>query len=264
MRNASIKAGDAFVTNEGSAYVVIEYIDYENILIEFEGIHVHRKRTTSRWIRSGQIKNPYHASVHGIGYFGIGNYVGSRIVDGVQIRTQEYEAWCGMLKRCYCPRTHVRQPSYIGCSVSDEWLNFQTFAEWYVNQPGYTEGWDLDKDLLCIGNKVYSEENCTLLPRELNSLLVMFKHINLEKYPRGIYLRENKTYRVELGSLSSTRKTKSVKTLQEAIMLRNENTEQRISEVINKYIGILKCDVMDALMLRLRETLMIPLNFAST
>ena len=76
-----------------------------------------------------------------------------------------------MLARNYDPYTQSKQPAYIGCSVCEEWLCFQNFAEFYINHPSYGLGYNLDKDLLVKGNKVYSPETCTMLPPDLNVVI---------------------------------------------------------------------------------------------
>lgn len=85
--------------------------------------------------------------------------------------TLVYTTWRNMLKRCYCPKFHAKQPTYIGCSVADEWHDFQNFAEWLENHEYSDRGYHLDKDLLIPGNKIYAPDHCVFVPQELNSLL---------------------------------------------------------------------------------------------
>ena len=63
-------------------------------------------------------------------------------------------------------------PLYGGRSVTVQgsWYNFQTFAEWYTNQPCYGKGWELDKDLVDYKASEYNENTCTLVPSAINSL----------------------------------------------------------------------------------------------
>ena len=81
-------------------------------------------------------------------------------------KCQYYSTWQGMLKRCYSTANHRRQPTYVGCSVTTEWLMFSVFREWMQSQPW--EGNHLDKDILFPGNRVYSSETCVFVPPELN------------------------------------------------------------------------------------------------
>jgi hypothetical protein len=64
---------------------------------------------------------------------------------------------------------HENKPTYVGCSVAAEWHLFSVFREWMISQEW--KGLQLDKDLLVIGNKVYSPETCLFIPRNINTLL---------------------------------------------------------------------------------------------
>lgn len=112
----------------------------------------------------------YTPTVRGVGFLGVGNH--KTKVGGKE--TPAYRTWKSMLTRCYDPSWHAEYPTYIGCTVTPEWHNFQTFAEWYHAQT-IGEGWALDKDLTIKGNKVYSAETCTFVPPEINSLLINSK-----------------------------------------------------------------------------------------
>ena len=116
--------------------------------------------------KNGQIKNPYDRCIFGIGYLGEGD---------AQQKTQVGYCWRGMLERCYCDRMKKIHPAYYGIStVCEEWLDFQVFARWYnenIYQVG-TERMHLDKDILVKGNKVYSPENCLIVPQRINMLFM--------------------------------------------------------------------------------------------
>ena len=78
-----------------------------------------------------------------------------------------YETWANMLSRCYSAKTQDRQPTYVGCSVSEEWLTFSAFKNWMKKQEW--EGKHLDKDILIKGNKVYSSDACIFVTQTVNS-----------------------------------------------------------------------------------------------
>ena len=83
-----------------------------------------------------------------------------------------YSRWKSMINRCYNPRVWDTFPTYEGCTVCDEWLYFQSYAEWfYTACPGDPSMYDVDKDLLCPNNKIYSPETCEFLPRAINILV---------------------------------------------------------------------------------------------
>lgn len=79
-----------------------------------------------------------------------------------------YKTWSNMLKRCYSIKTQNNQPTYKGCSVTEEWLTFSNFRSWMEKQN--FEGMHLDKDLLIEGNKVYSPETCIFVSGMVNTL----------------------------------------------------------------------------------------------
>jgi hypothetical protein len=89
---------------------------------------------------------------------------------------KEYELWDSLLKRCYCSKLQKKFPTYLGCSASENFKGYSYFYEWCQNQIGFGQlGFQLDKDFITKGNKVYSEDTCLFLPRELNSLLISRK-----------------------------------------------------------------------------------------
>lgn len=100
-----------------------------------------------------------------------------------------FKHWYGMLQRCYYENRSKHWDVYIGCSVCDEWLHSTNFIEWY-NQ-NYIDGYQIDKDLLCKGNKVYSPYTCCFLPKEINSFLTKSNKAR-GKYPIGVSCRGSK------------------------------------------------------------------------
>ena len=86
---------------------------------------------------------------------------------------KEYTLWHSMLKRCYFEPYLEKRPTYVGCSVSDTFLYYHLFRAWCQTQVGFgKEEYQLDKDLLIKGNKLYSEDTCVFIPPALNSLLL--------------------------------------------------------------------------------------------
>lgn len=135
----------------------------------------------TRNIERGQSRKPH--LMYGVAYNSRGKH--KTKIKGTRKSTVVYQAWFSMIVRCYSKKTQSRQPAYIGCTVDDRWLDFQVFAEWYENHPYSGLGYQLDKDLLTPNNKVYSAENCTLLPQELNKILTD-NHAVRGYYPQGV------------------------------------------------------------------------------
>jgi len=78
-----------------------------------------------------------------------------------------YQAWVSMLRRCYSAKYQDHYPTYIGCTVSEEWERFSNFRAWMEKQDWQDK--QLDKDLLVEGNKVYSEDTCVFVSHSVNS-----------------------------------------------------------------------------------------------
>lgn len=139
----------------------------------------------------GELKNPYDKMIFGIGYIGVGKYnTGTS-----KKHTREHYIWRAMLERCYAEHLKYRCPSYYGIvTVCEEWHNFQNFAEWYhKNKYECGERLQCDKDILYPGNKIYSPENCILVPQSINLLFVKHKP-NKFGLPQGISKTETGKY----------------------------------------------------------------------
>ena len=100
-----------------------------------------------------------------------------------------YRTWTSMLERCYSDKYHKRRPTYIGCTVCEEWLTFSNFRNWMVKQDW--ENNQLDKDLLDIGNKVYGPDSCVFVTQIVNSFLTASGNARGE-YPIGAYFNKQK------------------------------------------------------------------------
>ena len=110
-------------------------------------------------------------------------------VDGKIVK--EYDLWQHMLERCFSEKYQTRQPTYIGCNVSNNFLNYSFFYEWCQEQIGFgnidTNGryWQLDKDLLFTDNKTYSESTCVFVPNEIN-MFFTDRGNDRGEYPIGV------------------------------------------------------------------------------
>lgn len=164
---ANERIGSISINKFGSIMKVMEYNNANDILVKFEkGEPVH---TTWDCFQIGEVKNPYDKSICGVGYLGKGDYkakINSK--DSIQ-----YSVWKSMLQRCYDEELHKKHPTYKDCTVCDEWLNFQKFAEWYdLNYYETDKRMNLDKDILIKKNKVYSPDTCIFVSQRINILFV--------------------------------------------------------------------------------------------
>jgi hypothetical protein len=154
--------GKRFKTNHGCEYEVIEYTNSKDVKIRFLSSG-HEKNVTTGNITRGLIDDPYRRSVCGVGCFGDGKHVSRENGE----KTKKYDMWNGMIKRCYNEASLKNYPTYERCYVIKEWLNFQTFGDWFdVN---YVLGFHLDKDILSKDISIYSTKTCLFVPPEINS-----------------------------------------------------------------------------------------------
>ena len=89
---------------------------------------------------------------------------------GTRVKCPAYYTWSNMIKRCYSDKECLKYPTYMGCTVAPEWHSFMHFRDWWLQH--YKDGYQLDKDLLVVGNKVYSPDTCIFVPQWLNMLTV--------------------------------------------------------------------------------------------
>lgn len=95
-----------------------------------------------------------------------------------------YSFWRRMLERCYSKKWHEKHPTYIECFVCEEWKRFSCFNTWFNEH--YIEGYELDKDILVQGNKLYSPSTCCFVPHRINALLCNCAAAR-GKYRVGVY-----------------------------------------------------------------------------
>lgn len=166
MSNLKYGVGNIFKSKNCGYFEVIGYKNCLEIEVRFVDtgyITVVRSQNIS----SGSIKDRYLNSVFSVGV--IGSRFKTRTNGGA---AKEYKLWHAMLNRCYSEHALNRRETYRGCGVSDNFKSYEYFYEWCNNQVGFNKnGWELDKDLLVKGNKVYSEEYCVFIPQELNKAL---------------------------------------------------------------------------------------------
>lgn len=199
-----LQVGYVFPTNEGGSVTVTNIVDSKNISVRHNDNYGHTAIVQLETLNNGQLKNPYYPNIHGVGYFGVGPHVA--VFNGNT--TSEYGAWKRMLERCYLPSRQLNQPTYVGCTVDSEWHNFQTFAHWYCNQIDYGKGYDLDKDILVYGNKIYGPDTCVLVPHVINNLFVnRIQRTTGRLLPTGLEQRGKsyrvKSYGINLGTYES-------------------------------------------------------------
>jgi len=81
--------------------------------------------------------------------------------------------WKSMLCRCNYKAYKEIYKTYENAHVSDEWLYFSNFKKW-VDSFGIEDiqNYDLDKDIIFEGNKLYSKETCCLVDKVTNRFIL--------------------------------------------------------------------------------------------
>lgn len=85
---------------------------------------------------------------------------------------------------------------YNGCSLDSRWGNLSGFKAWHDSN--CVNGWELDKDLLYAGNRVYGPDACVFLPPTINSILAGGVYTKKTGLPAGVYAN-GKKYAAQLN-----------------------------------------------------------------
>lgn len=170
IKNPNYRLGEKRVNNQGCLMVIVEYVDANNMTVEFQDKYQTKIHASYKNFNDGNIKNPYYPSVYGVGMVGVKYPTGADWKN-----TQEYKAWNHMLERCYSEKLKNNHPTYKDVTCCEEWLLFENFYEWLHSQENFNkwlngDRWALDKDILVKGNKIYSPKTCCLVPPNINSL----------------------------------------------------------------------------------------------
>ena len=225
----------------GTPMKIVEYRCADDIDVEFlDEYHYIKEHNTYSNFKSGGIRNPYDKTVLGMGYLGVGKHLTQ---DETQENSRVYMCWKHMIERCYIEKHKNLHQSYYGiCTICDEWLNFQTFADWYTEREyEVNERLHLDKDIKNVGNTHYSPENCLLVPQRINELFTCRR--NSSGLPTGVKPSGTGKY----ISCYNGKHLGTFFTIEDAFRKYAARKEEVIKEVANEYKEIIPKDVYDAL-----------------
>lgn len=170
-----VNVGDVYKSNSFGDVEVVTVFDSNKVRVRF--LDTGTIATTTRTkLFSGRMKDKNKRTILGVGYIGYGSHRSSK--NGVE--SKAYQCWHGMIARCYCKKFLKKRPSYEGCTVCEEWHNFQNFADWYYeNYPKDGVSYELDKDIKLKGNRIYSPETCIFATRKENTTQARAKRYRL-------------------------------------------------------------------------------------
>ena len=88
------RVGEKYTTTEGYLIEIVEYEDSKNCSIEFEsGYRINNIYFCQ--VKRGNIRNPFHPTVYGVGYLGVGRHTPSKN----RVHSVCYKRWRNMLER---------------------------------------------------------------------------------------------------------------------------------------------------------------------
>lgn len=236
--------GKEFETNNYGKCVVVGYEGSHKVTVKFyepECLVV----CEMGGLRKGKVRNPLTPNFYKKGYIGLGKYNGRDY-------KRSYVLWTSMLTRSYCKIYEKRQPRYKDVTVCEEWLNFQNFAAWCETQEFFNDkddkgkSYQLDKDILVKGNKVYSPETCCFVPSYINSL-VLSANRKRGVYPVGVHKRKNHFGASMSIEGSGSQNLGSFESPEEAFQVYKKAKENNIKCAAEKYKDFISHKLYEAL-----------------
>lgn len=166
MRSSRFNVGDILVSKTYGIYEITAKNE-DRIFVKFHntGYECDFNRTV---LYGNQVKDYMQPTVFGVGYLGE-----PTINDCDPTKLLIIKLWRGMFSRCYDVKKLNERATYRDCTINKEWHSLANFKRWCLSQfdaGHYQSGWELDKDLLVRGNKVYGPDTCCFLPERLNQL----------------------------------------------------------------------------------------------
>lgn len=157
-----------YKSNNYGDFKIVNYTSCSCIEVQFT-LTGYKSITQASHINRGLVKDPLYPSIYGVGFVGIGTHIPT----SNKLNNPSYEAWRGMIRRCYDTAVHEKHPTYKDCTVCSEWHNYQNFASWFdLNN---VDGYDLDKDIKIDGNKLYSPDTCLFVSPKNNKIKAFAK-----------------------------------------------------------------------------------------
>jgi ribosomal protein L21E len=143
-------------------------------------------------IERGSILDPYAKFIYGVGYYG-------ELSFNPKNNKDIYTRWYEMIKRVYKDGGHT---NYKEVSVCERWHCLKNFYEDFKELEGYDNlinfpniKFHIDKDIFGNG-KLYSKDNCILIPHDLNNIFVTEVSTNSSGYTGVSYEKNSGKYQV--------------------------------------------------------------------
>ena len=234
--------GKVFKTKNYGDVVVLDYYNARDVTIKFLNTGNVRKTGTSE-LKKGEIRDNEAFPVYIVGIMDVPNEARRNVPI-----PKEYSIWNGVRHRCYNENIRHLTPSYQEAEMSENFKRYSYFKEWCNKQIGFDQdGWQLDKDILIKGNKLYSEATCCFVPPEINTLILKADRIR-GKYPIGVYEdKQAGKFKVRISVEGKQKHVGRYYCEKEAFYAYKVAKEQYIKEVANKWKGQIDVRVYEAL-----------------
>lgn len=133
----------------------------------------------------------------------------NKLVYGVGINDADYNTsgcglyslWQNMLRRGFSLEFKIKYPTYTDVTVCEEWKTFTKFKSWFDSQ--INTGLHLDKDILFVGNTIYSPENCVFVPCWVNSCLIITTQKKTTGLPIGVSTQKDRPLKNYKGFINA-------------------------------------------------------------
>lgn len=237
-KKLSLRVGDVFESEKYGKYEVIKISNNARSYIRFINTGSIRIAWNNK-IKTLKVRDYMYPDVLGVGYLGFD-------FDEKIVNTKSYRKWYKMLERCYNYNYLIKEPSYIGCFVCEEWKSYYNFKKWF--DENYIDGCELDKDILFKGNKIYSPNTCCFVPKNINNLLTK-SNSSRGRFPIGVSF-DNSTDRFKAIICKNGKNVTlgRYNTPEEAFLVYKQAKEAWIKEVANKWKDKLADNAYEALM----------------
>lgn len=224
-------------------FEVIEDNGWDKVVVKFTDGFI--TTTFRQMVDKGNVKSPFFPIVAGVGYLGVGKFSPSTSGD----TTLEYNTWVGLLHRCYSEKRKVKEVTYQDKLVNSIWHNYQNFAEWCQTATGFgSDGWELDKDIIVPGNKVYGPETCAFVPKEINLIIKSSGQISSSGCIGVHWCKSENKFRAQLHKNGEQVILGRFKDKEDAFICYKINKEAHVKERANFYKSLIDERVYNSLM----------------
>ena len=236
--------GKVFETNKCGLCTIVKYEGCFNVTVEFHNPR-HLVTCSMGSLLRKQVSNPMFPSFYNSAYMGVGKYSNRD--------KYLYGIWTGILQRTLSKEYKEKFEAYKYVTICKEWLCFQNFAEWCVNQKGFQSRDELgrvfhiDKDLLSGKSKIYSPETCCFIPMEINNLFVTSGRKST-KWPTGVrFSNEKRKFIAKCKADGKNKHLGSFDTVEEAFQAYTKFKESYVKIIAEKWKGLISEGAYEAI-----------------